>query len=123
VVDDEPMIGKSIQRALRSEHEVVYLDNAAAACALLRSGERFDLIISDLMMPQMTGMELYEAIVAIDPRQAERVVFLTGGAFTPGARDFMDRVPNRRIEKPFETQALRSLIRREIAAPSAAKKG
>ena len=62
------------------------------------------------MMPQMTGMELHEAILRIDPAQARRMVFLTGGAFTQSARDFIEAVPNRRIEKPFDLKALRNLV-------------
>jgi FixJ family two-component response regulator len=61
-------------------------------------------------MPQMTGMELHEAVLRIDADQARRMVFLTGGAFTQSARAFMERIENRRIEKPFDLKALRNLV-------------
>ncbi len=60
----------------------------------VRKGERFDIIFSDLMMPQMIGMELHDAMRLVDKAQAERMVFITGGAFTTSAREFLDRVPN-----------------------------
>jgi response regulator RpfG family c-di-GMP phosphodiesterase len=62
------------------------------------------------MMPQMTGMEVHAAILAIDPAQARRMVFLTGGAFTQSAREYLENVPNQRIEKPFDLKALRTVV-------------
>jgi hypothetical protein len=44
------------------------------------------------------------------PELAGQLVFMTGGAFTPGARDFLDRVPNVRLEKPIDIERLRALV-------------
>jgi CheY-like chemotaxis protein len=66
------------------------------------------------MMPQMTGMELHAELARLAPEQAARIVFVTGGAFTAGARAFLDAVPNQRIEKPFETQQLRAVLNDRI---------
>jgi CheY-like chemotaxis protein len=68
------------------------------------------VILCDLMMPQITGMELYSEIVRLDPAQALRIVFLTGGAFTPTAREFLVSTMNRRIEKPFDLKEVRRLV-------------
>ena len=114
VVDDEPMIGTSIRRTLSSEHDVVSVTRAAEALERLSAGERFDVVISDLMMPEMTGMDLYEEISRRWPEISRRVVFLTGGAFTARARDFLDRSPNRRLDKPFEAVLLRALVREMV---------
>ncbi len=110
VVDDEAIITVTLRRLLARDHEVVTATRAIEALQRIQSGERFDLILCDLMMPQMTGMELHDKIVAIDHDQATRIVFLTGGAFTPTARRFLDRVPNHRIEKPFDAKHLRELV-------------
>ncbi|MFE8601965.1 response regulator [Archangium violaceum] len=118
VVDDEPMIGMAIRRTLQREHEVIALTSAREAQARLTSGERFDLILCDLMMPEMTGMELHQAIASHSPGLAGRMVFLTGGAFTANARDFLNQVPNHRVEKPFSTQELRGLVQSLLAAAS-----
>ena len=110
VIDDEPMIARAIWRSLEREHDVTVSASAGEALQRIAAGERFDVILSDLMMPQMTGMELHDQLLRDVPDQAARMVFLTGGAFTPGAREFLDTVRNHRIEKPFDTQQLRALI-------------
>jgi CheY-like chemotaxis protein len=76
----------------------------------LVAGEEFDTVLCDLMMPDLSGMELYERVAAVRPDVAERFVFITGGAFTPRARAFLDRVPNARIDKPFDAANVRSLV-------------
>ncbi|MBV8761501.1 MAG: response regulator [Deltaproteobacteria bacterium] len=110
VVDDEESLGQAIRRFLANDHEVSAVTNGRDALTLIESGGRYDLILCDLMMPQMTGMELHDAVMAVDPDQARRMVFLTGGAFTQSAREFMDAVPNRRLEKPFDLKLLRNLV-------------
>ena len=79
VVDDEIALGKTIERMLATEHEVTAVTTAMAALTLVQSGSRFDAILSDLMMPEMTGMELYAALNQSTPDQARRMVFMTGG--------------------------------------------
>jgi CheY-like chemotaxis protein len=110
VVDDERLITKALQRALSLDHDVTTLGDARQALLRLQRGERFDLILCDLMMPQMTGMELHAELLRVAPDQAGRMVFLTGDAFTARARAFLDQVPNGRIEKPFDTRRLRALV-------------
>ena len=110
VVDDEPMIATAIRRTLSLEHDVVLSSAAATALQRINDGERFDVILCDLMMPQMTGMELYDELVRTAPAQADRVVFLSGGAFTAAARAFLDDVPNPHLEKPFDTRQLLALV-------------
>ncbi|OGQ25485.1 MAG: hypothetical protein A2138_07020 [Deltaproteobacteria bacterium RBG_16_71_12] len=108
------MIGQVVRRVLAKEHEVVVTADARAALERVRAREPFDVILCDLMMPQMTGMELHGEVRKIDPTAADRIVFLTGGAFTPAARAFLDEVPNQRVEKPFDPQHLRALINDRI---------
>lgn len=114
VVDDEPMIAKAVQRILSPEHEVIAIESADEALRRIDTGERFDVILCDLMMPQMTGMDLHAELSQVAQEQASRMIFLTGGAFTPGARAFLDEIPNLRIEKPFEIRYLRALINDRI---------
>jgi signal transduction histidine kinase len=110
VVDDDPMIIQSIRRVLSGQHELVCHDRAESALGLLRAGQRFDVILCDLMMPEVTGMEFCGRLVELDPVQAERVVLMTGGAFTTQAREFLDASPYQRVEKPFDVPGLRALI-------------
>jgi CheY-like chemotaxis protein len=109
-VDDEVAVGSVAKRILSKDHEVVTVSEPTNALAMLERGERFDVVLCDLMMPQMTGMELHDKAVGIDVDQARRFVFVTGGAFTPRARSFLDSNANHRIEKPFDVQGLRAIV-------------
>jgi CheY-like chemotaxis protein len=82
---------------------------------MLAFEQNFDVILCDLMMPQMTGMEFHAELARKAPRMAERVVFLTAGAFTANAKRYLDSVPNKRLEKPFDAKALRATIHKLIA--------
>src|SRR5262249_1910329 len=88
VVDDEPYICTAIQRLLRREHEVTALTTVREAMALVERGERFDVILSDLMMPEQNGEEFYKELQRVAPEQAQRMIFMTGGAFNPPAQEF-----------------------------------
>jgi CheY-like chemotaxis protein len=114
VVDDERMILRIVSRILSPAHEVVVTTSAREALALLKSGERFDVILSDLMLPDMTGMDLYGELAATAPEVAASVIFLTGGALTLQTREFLDTVPNRYLEKPFDPKELEMLVRERI---------
>jgi len=110
IIDDEPLLGAAVRRMLAAEHDTDIVTAASEALARIARGDRFDVILCDLMMPQMTGMDFYEALTRAAPEQVMRLVFMTGGAFTPASREFLDRVPNARIEKPFEVQNLRLMV-------------
>jgi signal transduction histidine kinase len=112
VIDDEPMIGKVVQRMLAADHEVTSVASAREALDLLGSGSSFDVILCDLVMPELSGMDLHSTLLRTNPAMAERMVFMTGGAFTAAARAYLDRVPHARIEKPFDGPGLRLLIQR-----------
>jgi CheY-like chemotaxis protein len=110
VVDDEVAVGAVAKRILSKDHEVVTVSESSNALAMLEGGERFDVVLCDLMMPQMTGMELHDKAKRIDMEQARRFVFVTGGAFTPRARTFLVSSSNHRIEKPFDVQGLKAIV-------------
>ncbi len=114
VVDDEPTVCFSLERLLSTEGEVVALTSAHQALASIRAGERFDVIICDLMMPDMDAPVLHDEIRKIAPAQAERMVFVTGGAFTLRAREFLESVSNPRLGKPFDIDALIELVRARV---------
>ena len=76
----------------------------------IATDEAFDVILCDLMMGDMTGMDLYAELGRRSKALAARIVFMTGGVFTDGARDFLAGVPNICIEKPFDLAALRAMV-------------
>jgi two-component system, cell cycle sensor histidine kinase and response regulator CckA len=115
VVDDDLAVGLVLQRVLR-DHDVSVVTTAQAALQLLDAGKRFDVILSDLMMPEMSGMDFYDELARRFPAYLERVIFVTGGAFTPVGREFLERVPNSRIQKPFEPRTVRELVQRLVSS-------
>ena len=74
----------------------------------------FGYTVCDLMMPVLTGMELRAELDRTVSDQASSMVFLTGGAFTPGGRSFLDSVANSRLDKPFAVQTLRVLVNERL---------
>jgi two-component system, cell cycle sensor histidine kinase and response regulator CckA len=111
IVDDDPSIVAALRRTLVREHDVTVADGGRQAWEMLVQGQRFDVVLCDLMMPEVTGMDLYDQLGELDPGQRHRMVFLTGGAFTLRAQNFLELVPNPRLEKPFDGLSLRALVR------------
>jgi len=114
VVDDEPLIGKSVARMLGRAHDVVAVSDPRQALARLLAGERFDLVLCDLMMPDLNGMELIREVERRRPGATEPFVFITGGAFTAGAQEFLERSGRAHLQKPFEAEALEALLRQRL---------
>ena len=114
VVDDEPALCKTIQRTLSDDHEVVVVMSARQALDMVVSGDRFDAILSDLMMPEMTGMELHATLARSLPDQAGRMIFMTGGAFSPDAAAFLEQGLHPWIEKPFRPAVLRETLQKVL---------
>ncbi|MDB4979662.1 MAG: multi-sensor hybrid histidine kinase [Myxococcales bacterium] len=114
VVDDEELVLRVVERGLSQDHEVVAVTNAKEALALCAGGERFDMILCDLIMPDMTGMDLHRELSRLAPDLTERMVFLTGGAFTTKARQFLSDIAREHVEKPFDLAGLRALVRRYV---------
>jgi PAS domain S-box-containing protein len=122
VVDDEPILGRSMKRMLEKEHEVLVQTSGEQARETLERDREFDVILCDLMMPAVTGMDLYAWLHDNQPDLARRMVFLTGGAFTPRAREFLQRVPNARFEKPAEMKNLQEIVRNLVAGRRVARR-
>ncbi|MEJ7728362.1 MAG: response regulator [Polyangiaceae bacterium] len=110
IVDDEAQVAAALRRTLVDDHEVCIETSGSAALALLARDPGFDVILCDLMMPDTTGMDVFESLSAEQPTLCERVVFITGGTFTARAMSFRDRVPNRFLDKPFDTQSVRRVV-------------
>ncbi len=114
LIDDEPMILRTLQRVL-CDHDVVAVEKVGAALALLEQGERFDVIFSDLIMPELGGIELYERLLGEFPEVAPRVVFLSGGAQSVRELEFTASVPNACLDKPVPIATLRALVQERLA--------
>ncbi len=112
IVDDEPHLRRAMKRLLsRSGFQVTTAASGAEAQAAIAAGQRFDAILCDLMMPEITGMDLHRWLVEHHPGQAERLLFLTGGTFTPNAERYLSAVGNRVLSKPLPRGELVAAIR------------
>ena len=114
LVEDDPLVARAVRRTLGSEHDVTSVDGGRAALAAL-AGADFDVVLCDLMMPEMTGMDLHAELSRSRPEIAAKMVFLSGGAFTDVAREFLARIPNSHVDKPFEPAHLRDVVRRLVS--------
>jgi PAS domain S-box-containing protein len=114
VVDDEPVLATALGRALTPAFDVTVLGNGRDALRLLREDPRFDVILCDLIMPELTGMDLYEELSRTRPALADRIIFMTGGTFTARARNFLEAVPNPALDKPFDITMLHAILEARV---------
>jgi CheY-like chemotaxis protein len=91
-------------------HDVVVETRATDGLARVLDDGAFDLVLCDLMMPGMTGMDVYEEVARCRPGLERRFAFLTGGAYTARSQGFLERISNARLMKPFTSQALVELV-------------
>ena len=110
VIDDDVLVRSFVHRALSTAHEVSVETCGEDGLKRIQRGERFDLILCDVMMPQMTGLELYDLVSEIAPEQPKRIVFITGGAFSGSMQQVLEATGNPRLDKPFHADRLRELV-------------
>ncbi|TPV92543.1 MAG: response regulator [Myxococcales bacterium FL481] len=114
VVDDERLICTAYQRMLSPYHDVVTVDNARKARALLERDTAFDIVICDLMMPDVDGATLYRQVLERHPNIAQRFVFCSGGPVTAGAQGFASSIANLFLEKPISLEELLEAVDHQL---------
>jgi CheY-like chemotaxis protein len=115
VIDDDVSVGRALQRTLRS-HDVIAVSSGQAALDLLATGAVFDVIFCDLTMPGLDGPEVHRTLAKTRPELCERMVFITGGAFTPRAEEFARTTTCQLVSKPFDASELRAIAAERVAA-------
>jgi CheY-like chemotaxis protein len=115
VIDDEQLMCELLGTMLSDDHEVETLSNAREALAKLQAGTSYDLILCDLMMPELTGMDLHAELLRLRPEQAARMVFMTGGTFTDRAQQFLAEHGRVQLQKPFRHDELLALVSARLA--------
>jgi CheY-like chemotaxis protein len=113
VIDDDQLVAQTTARSLR-DHDVVVVNDGKTAAARLVAGERFDVIVCDLMMPGMTGMDVHATLAEAQPAIAKRMIFMTGGASDASAQSFLERTSNPRLAKPFQGADLRAAVEKML---------
>ncbi len=110
VVHADPAILRMVERTLSPAHIVTTATTGKQALTAIEGGARFDSVLCDLSMPEMSGIDFHAAVATIDPSQARRIVFLTEGVFTSRAREFLDASGNGKLEKPFTPTQLVNVV-------------
>jgi PAS domain S-box-containing protein len=111
LIDDETALGTALRRCISRYWNASFVNDGRQALELLRRDGGYDVIVCDLMMPEVTGMDIYEELTRTKPDLSKRMLFMTGGAFTERARTFLENVPNRYLEKPFDLAQLEAAVR------------
>ncbi|HUQ05725.1 MAG TPA: ATP-binding protein [Kofleriaceae bacterium] len=109
IVDDDRPVAAAVALELE-DHDVVVAGSGREAFEILRRDPAFDVVLCDVMMPELSGVDLYNWLRPIEPQMLERFVFMTGGAFTARAEQFLRDIPNPRLDKPFHPDDLRRVI-------------
>lgn len=115
LIDDDDLVLDAFAAVLR-DHDVVRATSGRQALSEVADNPGFDAVICDMMMPQMTGAMVLRELQQRAPTLANRILFVTGGAFTPEAQAFAERYPDHLLEKPVRRikllAALRQLVER-----------
>lgn len=109
VIDDEPLLLSALQRLLSLTNRVDVTTSAEDAVERLLRGERYDIILCDVLMPEMTGVDFFDEVARRLPAQALRIVFVTGGVTDPALRERLHESGAPVLEKPVEFRVLQDL--------------
>lgn len=107
LVDDDRRVARAIMRLL-GDHDVEWAQSGSDA--LERMGEAWDLVLCDLMMPEMSGPELHARVRETHPALVPKIVFVTGGAFSDEATQFIQTEKPRVLYKPFGKEELQKIL-------------
>jgi CheY-like chemotaxis protein len=110
VIDDDELVGRTIKRLLSGEHDVVVERDARIAVARLLAGESFDVVLCELRLPKINGIEVYVTIFRADPDAAARLVFMSGSEVSDDTELFLQTSGRPLLEKPFDISYLRAVV-------------
>jgi PAS domain S-box-containing protein len=112
VVDDEPLIVRSLTGMLGANAAVTGETAPSRALELILADPPFDVVVCDVMMPGMSGADIHARVVRERPALASRFVFITGGAYTTRTREYVASLPNACLTKPFDVAELLAAVER-----------
>jgi PAS domain S-box-containing protein len=119
IIDDEPHLVRVLAMSL-DEHEVSIATSGRQGLAMCEKTD-FDCIVCDLMMPDVSGMDVYAELAREGKGRERRMIFMTGGAFTARARAFASSVSNVVLEKPFMAERLSEEVAILVGSTRAAR--
>jgi CheY-like chemotaxis protein len=112
IIDDEPQVAAALKRVLR-RHEVTIACSGSEAKEQL-AHNTFDVIVSDVMMPEPSGIDLYMDLAAQGSGLIARFIFVTGGVQGAKAQRFLASINNPRLDKPVDALELEHAIARVL---------
>jgi len=92
------------------------LQDAREALRRITSGTRYDAIVCDVMMPEMTGVQFFMELERAAPEMARHTGLMSGGVFSPQALEFIESRSVELLHKPFERESLKQFVERLCAA-------
>ncbi|HEY0715609.1 MAG TPA: response regulator [Polyangia bacterium] len=101
IIDDDDLVSGTLVHSLKAEFDVFAINDAQQALDRVLSDPTIDLVYCDLMMKGMSGMDIYDEVRSRAPDQLRKLVFMTGGAFTRRATNFVEEVGDAVVYKPF----------------------
>jgi PAS domain S-box-containing protein len=111
VIDDEAGVRTLIEKTLtRMGHSVDVIDDARAALDIIDAGTVYDVILTDVRMPGMSGIELYPLIIRRMPSMKNRIIFITGDVMGLDIRTFLNQNNLPYLSKPFDIELLKEKI-------------
>jgi two-component system NtrC family sensor kinase len=116
VVDDESSIQSLLRDVLSLDGHQVDVASSGAEALRRMYDRQYDLIITDIKMPEMSGQEFYKRVRDIDREQAERMVFITGDTVNVATRQFLQRISNPCLAKPFRVEEIREIVEHQLGA-------
>ncbi|HEX4385385.1 MAG TPA: response regulator [Myxococcales bacterium] len=116
IVEDEVHLLSALERTFGARHRITTAGSGNEALAVFEKGERFDVILSDLVMHDGTGMELHEQLTALAPDQADRMLFWSGGAPGESARSFVAAMADRALKKGVPLAQVEASFHRIVGA-------
>lgn len=114
IIDDEAIVTSSLRRALKRSYEVDVVNDSQRALQQLEAQD-YALVLCDLMMPGLSGAELFAQVRRAHPQLAARFVFMTGGVFSAADHAFLDHLEQPLLQKPFRVDDLEALIAARLA--------
>lgn len=109
IIDDDDLIVRTLRRLL-SRHSISHALSGADALAILESDSDFDAILCDLMMPGITGVDVYEQILARRPDIASRFLFMSGGVFGENMEERLEKIDRTVLSKPIDREKLETSL-------------
>lgn len=112
MVEDDALVRRALTNSLRGLYDLTVANSCAHAGRVLGDNQAFDVVLCDMTMPDGSGEDVHRLVRERAPTLLPRIIFMTGGVFTPRARRFIERTQNPVLHKPFELDELAAAVRR-----------